>query len=84
MKRLVHYIAMAGALVLLGKLLERRGHRSYGRLLGVVPYDLRVPTFARLKAALWAPDDPHLITGKAFGVGWSPNFGALARKLGVA
>jgi hypothetical protein len=84
MMRLVRYVAFAAVLVVLGKLLERRGHRSHGLLLGMVPYDFRIPTFARLKAAFWSPNDPHLLTAKAFGIGWSPNLGAIARKVGIA
>lgn len=84
MKRLVRYLVFAAIMVVVGKLLERRGVASHGLLLGMVPYDFRIPTFARLKAAFWAPDDPHLLTAKAFGIGWSPNLGAIGRKVGIA
>ena len=58
---------------------ERTWH---GKVLGVVPYDLRPPTFDRLKASLWNPEDRGVITSQAFGVGWSLNVYQLARRLG--
>lgn len=51
----------------------------HGELLGFVPYDLRPPTLARLRAALWNPKDDRLLTPLAFGVGWSVNFARLRR-----
>jgi hypothetical protein len=51
---------------------------------GIVPYDFRPPTPARLRAAIWAPDDPRLLKPHAFGVGWTVNVGrvvALLRRL---
>ena len=51
-----------------------------GRLLGV-PYDFRFPTLSRLKERLWNPDDPRLITPRAFGIGWSVNAYELMRRL---
>lgn len=53
---------------------ERTWH---GRLFDFVPYDLRVPTWGRLKAAWWNPDDERIITPRAFGVGWSVNVGRI-------
>lgn len=83
MQRLMRYMLLAVALVALGKLLQRMGKPSHGRLAGLVPFDLRVPTLARLRAAYWDPENPDLLTSKAFGIGWGVNFGAMARKLGV-
>ena len=54
---------------------ERTWH---GQVAGVVPYDLRPPTLARLRATFWNPDGP-LVVGQAFGVGWTLNLGRLAR-----
>lgn len=45
----------------------------HGTLGGVVPYDLRPPTWERLRDSLWAPDNEHLWLPRAAGVGWSPN-----------
>jgi uncharacterized protein DUF5808 len=54
------------------------GERTWhGVVLGFVPYDLRVPTYARVRERLWAPDDPHLFAPQPFGVGWTVNVGRL-------
>ena len=53
---------------------ERQWHGS----LGFVPYDLRMPTFARFKERVWNPDSVHVINPRVFGVGWTVNSGRLA------
>ncbi len=50
---------------------ERQWHGS----LGFVPYDLRMPTFARIKERMWDPDNMHVINPRVFGVGWTVNIG---------
>jgi hypothetical protein len=50
-----------------------------GELGGVVPYDLRPPTFKRLVSRLWSPDDPRIMMPNGFGVGWTVDFGRLVR-----
>ena len=55
---------------------ERRWH---GRLAGVVPYELRRPTAARVRERWWNPDDERLFTEHVFGVGWSVNLARLSR-----
>ena len=57
---------------------EREWH---GRVAGVVPYDFRPPTPARVRARVWAPDDPRLLQPQVFGVGWSINVGRLVALL---
>ncbi|HEX6149306.1 DUF5808 domain-containing protein [Nocardioides sp.] len=61
------------------------GERSWhGVLFGFIPYDLRVPTLARLRRSLWSPDDERLLLPRSFGVGWSPNLArvvALCRRV---
>jgi hypothetical protein len=54
-----------------------------GRVAGIVPYDFRVPTFERVRASWWNPDDERIITPGVFGVGWTVNFGRVLRLLGV-
>jgi hypothetical protein len=44
-----------------------------GRLAGL-PYDLRRPTAARVRARAWNPDDPRIFTPKTFGWGYGLNF----------
>jgi hypothetical protein len=48
-----------------------------GKVAGIVPYDLRRPTFRRLLAALWSPDDSRILMPHGFGVGWTVNVGRL-------
>ncbi|HEY6798841.1 MAG TPA: DUF5808 domain-containing protein [Kineosporiaceae bacterium] len=47
----------------------------HGDLAGLVPYDLRPPTLERVRERLWAPQNPHLIVPRVFGVGWTLNVG---------
>jgi hypothetical protein len=54
-----------------------------GRLLGVVPYDFRMPSIERLRSAYWNPASPKLFTDRPFGVGWSVNIPTVLRRLGV-
>jgi len=50
---------------------DRQWHGS----LGFVPYDLRMPTFARIKERMWNPENVHVISPRVFGVGWTVNIG---------
>lgn len=52
-----------------------------GRLAFRVPYDLTLPTPARLREAYWNPADDCIVTDKVLGVGWAINVHALLRKL---
>ena len=49
----------------------------------MVPYDFRPPSPGRLRARLWNPEDPRLLTEQVFGVGWSVNLHRLAARLGA-
>lgn len=53
-----------------------RGHLA-GRVLGM-PYDVRPLTSDRLARRAWDPTSRKILVPKAFGVGWTVNFGALA------
>lgn len=44
-----------------------------GRVLGIVPYDFRPPTWERIRAAYWNPEDSRLFTERVLGVGWAIN-----------
>src|ERR1700719_1903650 len=44
-----------------------------GRVLGVVPYDFRPPTWDRIRSAYWNPQSDHLLSDRVFGVGWAVN-----------
>jgi hypothetical protein len=49
---------------------ERTWH---GTVFGI-PYDLRFPTFDRLRDAFWNKNTPQLLVPQAFGIGWTINF----------
>jgi hypothetical protein len=59
---------------------ERHWH---DRLLGLVPYDLRPPTWARVQQTLWNVQSNQVIVPQVFGVGWSINVGGVLRRLGL-
>jgi hypothetical protein len=44
-----------------------------GRVLGVVPYDFRPPTWQRIRDAYWNPSSDRLFSDRVFGVGWAVN-----------
>ena len=54
-----------------------------GKLLGVVPYDFRLPTLERLRSAYWNPRSPKVFTDRPLGVGWSVNIPTALRRIGV-
>ena len=43
-----------------------------GRRAGL-PYDFRRPTASRIRARMWNPDDPRILTPKTFGWGLGVN-----------
>lgn len=45
-----------------------------------IPYDFRFPTPSRFKQRMWNKEDPHVITPRAFGIGWDINLAALKEK----
>lgn len=49
---------------------ERTWH---GRVLGLVPYDFRLPTLDKIRSAYWNPDSDRLFSDRVFGVGWALN-----------
>ena len=44
-----------------------------GKVLGVVPYDFRPPTWERIRDAYWNPESDSLFSDRVFGVGWAIN-----------
>ena len=56
---------------------ERTWH---GKVGGFVPYDFRKPTVERFREAYWNDAGP-IMSPRAFGVGWVPNFGAIKRRM---
>ena len=85
---LLQWVPMAlslgvGALAIAQELSKPASERAWnGRVLGFIPYDFRPPSLERIRASLWNPDDPHVLTSQAFGVGWSINLYRVAELLG--
>lgn len=44
-----------------------------GKVLGVVPYDFRPPTWEKIREAYWNPESDRLFSDRVFGVGWAVN-----------
>jgi len=44
----------------------------YGKIAGI-PYDFRIPTVERIRAAFWNKDTSQIFLPQAFGIGWSIN-----------
>jgi len=70
-------LALVGAVVARELSRPAKERTWQGRLLGVVPYDLRPPTPGRLRATLWDPTNARVLVPTAFGIGWSVNLGRL-------
>jgi hypothetical protein len=71
------------ALAIAQELSKPAGERAWnGRVLGFIPDDLRPPSPERIRASLWNPDDPHVLTSQVFGVGWSINLYRVTERLG--
>ena len=49
---------------------ERTWH---GRIGGRIPYDFRMPTIERMRAAFWNKDTSQILVPQPFGVGWTIN-----------
>jgi hypothetical protein len=75
-------LAAVGAVVAREMGMSREQRTWHGRLVGVVPYDLRPPTLARLRASIWDPTTAAVLGPTAFGVGWAPNLAALVERCG--
>lgn len=76
-------VGVLAAVVMRELRLPRETRTWHGRLCDCLPYDLRPPTLARLRASLWNPASSSVLTPTAFGVGWSVNLAALATCLGI-
>jgi hypothetical protein len=75
-------VAVIGVIAIIQELRKSPDERSWhGRVADVVPYDFRIPTMERVRDTYWNPEGP-LLSAKAFGVGWAPNFGVLTRVFG--
>jgi hypothetical protein len=59
---------------------ERTWH---GQLVGVVPYDFRLPTIDRLRDAYFNSSTDRLFSPMPMGVGWAVNVAAVLKRLGL-
>jgi hypothetical protein len=51
----------------------KRARSRTGTFLGI-PYDWRKPTKARYRERMWNPDEPRIVTPRAWGWGYDVNF----------
>ncbi len=80
--RMAVFAAVAGAVYT--ELRKPPAQRTWnGKLLGVVPYDFRIPSLEQLRSAYWNPRSPKVFTDRPFGVGWAINVPTVLRRLGV-
>jgi hypothetical protein len=80
--RVLVFAAVAGAIYRELRLppQERTWH---GRLLGVIPYDFRLPSLGRIRNAYFNTASDRVFTPEPVGVGWAVNVAAVLKKLGV-
>ena len=72
-------LAIIGVIAIVQELRKPSDERTWhGKVADFVPYDFRMPTIGRMRSTYWNPEGP-ILSGKAFGVGWAPNLGALTR-----
>lgn len=58
------------------------GDEVQARVFGI-PVDIRGATSARVRSRMFDPTDPRILVPRLLGAGWSPNFGAIAVRLGL-
>ena len=86
LSRFIRMIAVAMVISALRRELSKpAAERTWqGKVWQVVPYDFRVPTWARVRERMWAPDRPRLFSPQVFGVGWTVNVGRVYKVLTAA
>ena len=76
-------LAIIGVVAIVQEVRKAPGDRTWhGKVADIVPYDFRKPTVERFRETYWNPDGP-LLGGKAWGVGWAPNLGAIKKLVGA-
>jgi hypothetical protein len=80
-RKLISWIMFGLVVAAIAQQLRRpASERTWHGNVAFVPYDFRIPTLERIKAAWWNPDDERIITPRAFGVGWAINLYQLRRR----
>lgn len=78
------FLAIVSAVAVVQELRKPAEERTWhGKVADFVPYDFRMPTVERIRQTYWNPEGP-IISGKVWGAGWAPNFGAVKRLLSRA
>jgi len=76
-------LAVIGVIAIVQELRKPPNERTWhGKVADLIPYDFRKPTVERFRETYWNPDGP-ILSSKAWGVGWAPNFGAVKKLLGA-
>ena len=74
-------LAIIGVVAIVQELRKPRADRTWhGKVFDLIPYDFRMPTGERVRSIYWNPGGP-VLSRNVFGVGWTPNFGAMSRLL---
>jgi hypothetical protein len=87
-KQLINIIEIATAALTVAAIVQEMAKPKsqrvwHGKIIGIIPYDFRFPTWERFREAYWNPYDRHILTSRVFGVGWTINFYALLENLGL-
>ncbi len=76
-------LAIVGVIAIVQELRKPPEERTWhGKVADLIPYDFRKPTIERLRETYWNPDG-QILSSKAWGVGWAPNFGAVKKLFGT-
>ncbi|HVX30686.1 MAG TPA: DUF5808 domain-containing protein [Nitrolancea sp.] len=87
MNRLSRLVRNIGFLLLGAAIVDQvrrpADERTWTGQISIFPYDLRMPTLARLRERYWNPDDERIFTPQFFGVGWSINVAQILKRAGL-
>jgi hypothetical protein len=82
--RLLQAAAITVTVAIICQEMEKpKEERHWHGKLGFIPYDFRMPTLERLRAAFWNPDDSRIFTPSAVGIGWAINLFSLMEKMRI-
>ncbi len=56
--------------------------KPYGKIFGLVPYDIQTPTLARARETFWNAGDHRFLVPTLFGIGWTVNLRSAPRHPG--
>src|SRR5712691_9902633 len=75
------FVGLLGAAVATELRKPQEERAWHGKLAGIVPYELRRPTFQRVRETYWAPADAHVVKPAVWGVGWTLNVGRVVQMI---